>query len=150
MEPRIESALLGVLTLVISEKYPDYPCYTGKPPFGQYGDIDVSLICLEGTAGDLIHLLSAAELKYPKLVAQEAKLLLSAQSEILELHRKYFENKWKGTAGELMHTLKLENCSIFDDETIELWYAGGHAFRQLYVHLNLDSEMRLSEVGFDG
>ena len=99
---------------------------------------------------DWANFLHRSEAAWHLLMAQETRMLREAAPEIHRKHRAYFGDRWERTPEDLLSELSLRLVCFYADGSSHLWYSGTATFNHLDVDLGLDSDLRVTEVRFDG
>ena len=94
--------------------------------------------------------LQRSEATWTLILAHEARMLRDAAPEIHRMHRAYFGDRWQKTPGDLLSELSLRLVCFYCDGSAHLWYSGTATFNHLDIDLGLDSELRVTEIRFDG
>ena len=129
---------------------PEYPTYGTALVIPEHGSVSISLGANPDDKPVWTSVLRAAEESHPVLLQHEPAIRQQAVSRMLALYRDYHQRTWQGTATELLSFLRLEHLNFFADGSFELWYSGGDPFECHDIRIELDAEMRISEVGLDG
>ena len=144
----LQSSVFGLLQL--NHELPEYPAYGTDLAIPEYGSISISLGANPDDEPDWPSFLRVAEESHPVLLHHEPTIRQQAASRIVTLYCDYHENEWRGTATELLAHLRLEHLNYFADGSFELWYSGDDPFECHDIRIELDADMRISEVVIDG
>lgn len=135
---------------VWDNELPEWPTlngvYRGRPE----KEIEVSLVGDSEMTLDWADFLHACETTWHLLMAHETRILRDAAAEILRKHRAYFGDRLGRTSEDLLSELSLRLVCFYADGSVHLWYSGTATFNHLDVDIGLDSDLRVTEVRFDG
>ncbi|TLD72546.1 hypothetical protein FEM03_00275 [Phragmitibacter flavus] len=120
--------------------------YRGHPE----NEIEVALVGDSERTLDWADFLQMSEAAWHLLMAHETRMLRDFATEIHHKHQAYFGDRWKRTSEDLLSELSLRLVCFYADGSAHLWYSGTAAFNHLDVDLGLDSDLRVTEVRFDG
>jgi len=127
-----------------------YPTYGAELVIPEHGGVSISLGANPSEEPHWPSFLRAAEESHPILLQHELAIRQQATSRIVGIYRSYHQREWKGSTTELLTALRLEHLNFFADGTFELWYSGGTPFECHDIRIELDADMRISEVALDG
>jgi hypothetical protein len=144
---KIDSSIFG--SFLKDEQEPELPILTAIADWGVDRQIEINLVALDDPP-DWNGLLKRAEITFPVLQKRESQISHSIAEELLQLHQRYFPNRWEEDAVALIDEMTLSNVNFSDDGTVELWYAGSKAFNCLDVNLILSEDLLPIEIRFDG
>ena len=147
MKKTLHSSIFGTLTF--DDELFDPPIYFVEREIPGHGSACVTLVAPPNIDPDWENLLCAAESAYPLVIDNEASIRQQVAASVLELHRTCYRDEWRGTAEELVSSIRLQHLNFFPDGSLELWYAGGPPFHLRAVRLLLDARFCLKEVGFN-
>ena len=148
MQPVLDSQLFGQFTL--DNALPEWPTlnavHRGLPDKA----IEVSLVGDSEMTLGWQDFIQRSEAAWYLLLAHETLMLIDAAPDIYRQHQAYFGDRWAGTPEDLLKELSLRLVCFYTDGSAHLWYAGTATFNHLDVDLGLDSDLRVTEVRFDG
>jgi hypothetical protein len=148
MTPALQSQIFD--QFVWDNELPEWPTlngvYRGRPE----KEIEVSLVGDSEMTLDWGDFLRRSEVAWHLLMAHETRMLRDAAPEIHQKHRAYFGDRWQRPSEDLLSELSLRLVCFYPDGSAHLWYSGTGTFNHLDVDLGLDSDLRVTELRFDG
>lgn len=135
---------------VWDNELPDWPTLNCVYRSHPEKEIEVSLVGDSEMTLDWATFLAKSEEAWRLLITREPQMLRDAAPEIHQMHRAYFGDRWQRTSEDLLTELSLRLVCFYINGSAHLWYSGTATFNHLDVDLGLDSELRLTEVRFDG
>ncbi|MFO1441083.1 MAG: hypothetical protein U1F81_22380 [Verrucomicrobiaceae bacterium] len=135
---------------VWDNELPEWPTLNGVYRGHPGKEIEVALVGHSEMTLDWATFLAKSEEALRLLMTLETRMLRDAAPEIHQKHRAYFGDRWQRTSEDLLNELSLRLVCFYTDGSAHLWYSGTATFNHLDVDLGLDSDLRVTEVRFDG